>query len=237
VTAHGGGLTQGRGAGGQKRPRAAPTKRSKGALPREIAQEIRAAAGKNADKVVRLFERATTALGRENFEQASRHAGEAKALAPRAGPVREILGISLYRLGRFREALRELQAYRRITGRPDQNHLIADAHRGLGAPEKAIPLVREALAARVRDEVRAEAAVVGAAALADLGRYQEALALLGSVASTSGSARPHDLRVWYVRADVLERAGRKREAAREFRRVLRHDPQAYDVAERLSRLS
>jgi tetratricopeptide (TPR) repeat protein len=194
-------------------------------------------AGKNADRVLRLLERASRALDRESFEQATRYAGEAKALASRAGPVREVLGISLYRLGRFREALRELQAYRRMTGRPDQNHLIADAHRGLGAPEKAIPVVREALAARVRDEVRAEAAVVGAAALADLGRYQEALALLAPIAAGAETARPHDLRVWYVRADVLERAGRKREAAREFRRVLRHDPQAFDVAERLSRLT
>jgi hypothetical protein len=48
---------------------------------------------------------------------------------------------------------------------------------------------------------------------------------------------PHHLRVWYVMADVLERAGRRNEAADRFRRILAHDPDAYDVAERLSALS
>jgi hypothetical protein len=36
---------------------------------------------------------------------------------------------------------------------------------------------------------------------------------------------------------VLERAGRPRDAAREFRRILRHDADAFDVAERLAALS
>ena len=144
--------------------------------------------------------------------------------------------MALYRRGSFREALRELQAYRRLTGRPDQNHLIADCHRALGAPEKALPLVREALNARIGAEARAEAAVVGGSALADLGRYEEALTLLRRFERAGDAARPYDLRVWYVTGDVLERAGRVREAARAFRRVVDHDPEAFDAAERLSQL-
>jgi tetratricopeptide (TPR) repeat protein len=130
-----------------------------------------------------------------------------------------------------------LQAYRRITGRVDQNHLIADSHRALGAPEKAVALVQELLGARVSDEARAEAAVVGGAALADLGRYEEALTLLRKFSTKTEMARPHDLRVWYVTGDVLERAGRRVEAAKEFRRIVRHDPAAFDAAERLASLS
>ena len=163
-------------------------------------------------------------------------AEEAKALAPRSGAVREVLGMALYRQGRFREALRELQAYRRITGRLDQNHLIADAHRALGAPEKAVEPAREAMRARIPEEARVEAAVVGAAALADLGRFGEALALLRAFPSRENMARPFELRLWYVTGDILERAGRRGEARQEFRRILRHDPQAFDAAERLTRL-
>jgi tetratricopeptide (TPR) repeat protein len=163
-------------------------------------------------------------------------AREAKDLAPRSGAVREVLGMALYRGGHFQEALRELQAYRRITGRADQNHLIADSHRALGAPEKAISAAREAVRARIPEESRAEAAVVGAAALADLGRYTEALGLLGAVKAGDRPARAFDLRLWYVTADVLDRAGRRREAAQEFRRLMRHDPGAFDAAERLARL-
>jgi hypothetical protein len=38
-------------------------------------------------------------------------------------------------------------------------------------------------------------------------------------------------------ADILEKAGRRSEAADRFRRILEHDPDVYDVAERLSALS
>ena len=184
-----------------------------------------------------MLEQAVEALGRDDPREAQRVAGEARRLAPRSATAREILGMALYRSGRFPDALRELQAYRRISGRPDQNHLLADCHRAVGAPEKAVPLVQEALNAAIPEEARAEAAVVGGAALADLDRYEEALALLRRFDRDSGSSQPHDLRVWYVIGDVLERAGRQREAAERFRRIMAHDPDAYDVAERLAALS
>jgi Tetratricopeptide repeat len=40
-----------------------------------------------------------------------------------------------------------------------------------------------------------------------------------------------------VKGDILERAGRRSEAAEEFRRIVRHDPAAFDAAERLAALS
>jgi tetratricopeptide (TPR) repeat protein len=145
--------------------------------------------------------------------------------------------MALYRAERFRDALRELQAYRRITGRLDQNHLIADCYRALGTPEKAVDPALEALRARLPDDVRAEAAIVGASALADLGRFTEALSMLRSTPTSERLSRDFDLRVWYVSGDILERAGRRAEAAEEFRRIVRHDPGAFDAAERLARLA
>jgi hypothetical protein len=44
------------------------------------------------------------------------------------------------------------------------------------------------------------------------------------------------IRVWYVTGDILARAGRPGEAAGEFRKILRHDPGAYDAAERAAQL-
>jgi tetratricopeptide (TPR) repeat protein len=220
-----------RGARKDRRPPSPPP------LAREVVEDIRAAAGGKSNRAVALVEEAVAALDRDRLGDAIRAAQQAKALAARSGAVREVLGMALYRKGSFREALRELQAYRRLTGRPDQNHLIADSHRALGSPEKALPLVREALDARIGAEARAEAAVVGGSALADLGRYQEALTLLRRFDRAGDSSHPFDLRVWYVTGDVLERAGRVREAARAFQRVVDHDPEAFDAAERLSRLS
>jgi tetratricopeptide (TPR) repeat protein len=182
------------------------------------------------------FEQAVELLQRGKAAQAVEAARVAKRLAPRSGAVREVLGIALYQAERYREALRELQAYRRMTGRLDQNHLIADSHRALGAPEKAIDPVREALRGRLSDEVRAESAIVGASALADLGRFPEALSMLRDSPTGERLSRDFDLRVWYVLGDILERAGRPAEAAAEFRRIVRHDAGAFDAAERLARL-
>ena len=176
-------------------------------------------------------------LERGRDAAAAMAASKAKEAAPRSGAVREVMGIALYRAERYRDALRELQTYRRLTGRLDQNHLIADSYRAIGAPDKAVEPAREAIGARLAEDVRAEAAVVGASALADLGRFPEAVSLLRSFPTRDRSSRPFELRVWYVLGDVLERSGRPAEAAQEFRRILRHDPQAFDVAERLANLS
>ena len=151
--------------------------------------------------------------------------------------MREVLGLALYRQQRWREALTEMQAYRRMSGRADQNHIIADCERGLGRPERAVSLAEEALAARgVPLEARAEAVIVAASALADMARFDQALGLLRRVRTRDDVARPDVLRVWYVIGDILERSGRPQEAERMFRKIMRHDPAAYDVAERLAQL-
>jgi len=203
-----------------------------------MLEEIRASTPKaKQEAALAAFEHARDLLQRGRDGAAAQAAAEAKSLAPRSASVRELLGVSLYRSGQYRDALRELQAYRRMTGRLDQNHLIADSYRGLGMPEKAVPVAVEAVRSRLREEPRAEAAVVGASALADLGRYDEAIGLLRGFPTRRDEAQPWDLRMWYVAGDVLFRAGRRQEAAEEFRRVIRYDPGAFDAAERLAALS
>ena len=49
-------------------------------------------------------------------------------------------------------------------------------------------------------------------------------------------AEDYTLRLWYVRGDILARAGRREEAAAEFRKIMRHDAGAFDAAERLAQL-
>jgi tetratricopeptide (TPR) repeat protein len=206
-------------------------------LPRWVVEEIKATATRGrADEAVQLFEETLRRLEEGAAAAAVQAATRAKAIASRSGAVREVLGIALYQTGGYREALRELQAYRRMTGRADQNHLIADSYRALGESEKAIEPAMEALRSQIPDEARAEAAIVGGSALADLGRFSEALGMLRSVHTGDRAARSFDLRLWYVMGDVLERSGRPNEAAEEFRRVVRHDPDAFDASERLARL-
>jgi tetratricopeptide (TPR) repeat protein len=220
---------------GRQNRRPAVAQRS---LSRDIVDELRRSARPaDAERAITTLERAVELLERGDVPGALKEAERAKGLAPRSGAVRETLGLALYGAGRWRDAIRELQAYRRMSGRQDQNHIIADAYRGVGQPERGLEDVMTELRTQaVPEEAKAEATVVGASALADLERYDEALALLRRFPTRETVGRPHDLRIWYVTGDVLERAGRREEAEREFRRVLRFDASAFDAAERVARL-
>lgn len=213
--------------------------RKRSTLPGEIVSELRqtARAGKADDAISRL-ERAVELLERGDAKGAAAEAHKAKDLAPRSPAVREVLGMADYQLERFQEALTEMQAYRRMSGRADQNHIIADSLRAVGRPERAVTLAEEALSARgVPLAAKAEAVIVAASALADLGKFDQALGLLRRVRTRDDIAGPEVLRVWYVTGDILERAGRPQDAVREFRKIVRHDPGAFDAAERAAALA
>jgi tetratricopeptide (TPR) repeat protein len=181
--------------------------------------------------------RAADLLERGDSGAAVAEATKAKQLSSRSAAVREVLGLALYGQGRWQEALAELKAYRRFSGRVDQNHVIADCLRALGKPQEAVPLAEEELRARVPNESKAEAVIVAASALADQGRFSEALAFLGRARTRDGVSEPYTLRLWYVRGDILAKAGRRDEAVEEFRKVMRHDATAFDTAERLAELT
>jgi tetratricopeptide (TPR) repeat protein len=212
--------------------------RPRSSLPNDVVAELRQTAKPGrADQAISRMERAAQLLERGDARGALAEAEKAKAFAPRSSAVRELVGLSLYQLERFREALTEMQAYRRMSGRADQNHIIADCLRAIGRPDKAVPLAEEALATRgVPIAAKTEAVIVAASALADQGKPDQALGLLRRIRTRDDVAGPEVLRVWYVTADILERQGRKHDASREFRKIMRHDPGAYDVAERLERL-
>jgi tetratricopeptide (TPR) repeat protein len=224
----------------QPRPGSRSSKpRRRAGLDGEILSELRHSSrpGKAEDAIARL-ERAAELYQRDDFPGAAAEAAKAKALAPRSATVREVLGLALYELGRYREALTEMQAYRRMSGRADQNHIIADCLRAVDRPDRAVPLAEEALASRgVPLRAKTEAVIVAASALADEGKFDQALGLLRRIRTRDDVAGVEVMRVWYVTGDILSRAGRPLEAAREFRKILRHDAGAWDVAERLAQLS
>jgi tetratricopeptide (TPR) repeat protein len=214
------------------------TPRRSAPLPRDVVDDVRQTAHQaQAQEALGHLERAVELLGRGDPRQAAKEARKAKDAAPRSGAVREVLALALYGSEDWRDALREMQAYRRLTGRQDENHIVADCYRALGSPDKAVPLAEQALRAPISGDVKAEAVIVGASALGDMGRYDEGLALLRRLSNRADVGREQDLRVWYVTGDLFARAGRREDAAREFKRITRHDPTAFDAAERLADLS
>ena len=207
-------------------------------LPRDVLDEVRRATRPSGQRdVIARLSRAIELLDRGDDGAAAREAEKARTLSPRSSAVREVLGLAMYGQERYADALKELKAYKRISGRNDQNHVIADCLRAVGRPRDAIPLADEALRdPKVSNEVKAEAVIVAASALADEGRSAEALAFLGRARTRADVAEPYTLRLWYVKGDILARVGRNDEAAAEFRKVVRHDPSAFDAAERLAQL-
>ncbi|HLA92849.1 MAG TPA: tetratricopeptide repeat protein [Actinomycetota bacterium] len=219
--------------------RSGPKTRRQTVLPNDVVVELRHMSKPGrAEDATRRLERAVQLLERGDAPGAAAEAADAKRLAPRAPAVREVLGLALYGLERYQEALSEMQAYRRMSGRADQNHIIADCLRSVGRGDRAVPLAEEALAARgIPVAAKAEAVIVAASALADQGKFDQALGMLRRIRTRDDVASPEVLRVWYVTGDILERSGHPQEAQREFRKIVRHDPSAFDAAERAAQLA
>ena len=129
------------------RPGARRATKATASLPNDVVAELHRSSKPGRDEMaISRLERAVELLQRGDAAGAVTEASKAKELAPRSGTVREVLGLALYGRERYREALAEMQTYRRMTGRLDQNHIIADCFRAVGQPERAVPLAEEALA-------------------------------------------------------------------------------------------
>jgi tetratricopeptide (TPR) repeat protein len=158
------------------------------------------------------------------------------AQAPDSAPVKELLGLTLYRLGRWPLALRELEAHRRLSGSYDQYPVIADCYRALHRYAEADATWLELRQASPGPELLAEGRMVAAGCLADQGDLKGAVALLEASLRRS-RPKPLHLRQWYTLADLYERAGELPRARDIFSQIAAVDPNAYDVGQRLVALA
>jgi len=210
--------------------------RRRGAVPLDVASEVRgslpaAVAGRAEAKLAE----AARAYGRERYRDALTILRDLVRTLPDVAAVRELHGLTLYRLERWADAVRELQVFYELTGSTDQNPVIADCERALGHHDRVAELWGELRQAGAGSDVLAEGRLVMAGSLADRGRFQEAIALLLAPA-TRVVRRPLDrhLRQWYALADLFERSGDLPRAREFFAKVVANDPELSDATERLS---
>lgn len=202
-------------------------------LPRDVIREIKHIAHfGHAAAVQADVEAAYRAIDEDRLDDAVELLARAKHHAPRSPSIRELTGLVHYHRGAWREAARELAAYRRLSGRCNQDPVYADAMRALGRPEKAIEIVEALDAGEVSEEVYIEALVVAAGALRDLGRPDEALTLLRKGPLHPPQVRPHHLRLWYALADALEESSKRGEARAWWDAIYAEDPSFFDVDRR-----
>lgn len=156
-------------------------------------------------------------------EQALAHARASRALAGRIGVVRLAAGLAAYAAGEWNEALSELRAARRITGRPEHLAVLADCERALGRPERALAYADDPEVASLSQDERVELVIVLAGARRDMGQADAAVLALQDPARRTTAARPWAARLWYAYADTLRNAGRDAEAREWFGRTAEID--------------
>lgn len=210
-----------------------PPSRKEVELPPEVALELDQVArfGKSGEAKDLLVE-GSRFYEEESFSHALGPALRAKGLAPRSASVRELLGLVYYRLGRWREAARELSAYKRMSDRRDEDHIYADCERALGKPERALEILEGIGQWDLGEELSVEGLLVAAGALSDLERHGEAVITLMRGPTDPHPVREYHLRLWYALGDALERAGRRPEARQWWDLVYAEDPDFFDVASR-----
>jgi tetratricopeptide (TPR) repeat protein len=201
---------------------------------REVRDELGSLSFDRASTVGRYLIAAELAT---DPEQAYRYAQAAKQLAARVGIVREVSGIMAYNSGRWAEALTELQAGRRMTGRNDYLPLMADSERGLGRLDRALDLVHSAEAKRLPRAAQIELRIVESGIRRDQGLADAAVLALQVPELTDGKPRPWSARLFYAYGEALLAAGRT-EAAREAfsRAVVADEDEQTDALARLDEL-
>lgn len=205
-------------------------------VPDDVRAELSSALGRRAAALEPRLAEAVRAYEGDRYQEARRALKAVAGAAPDVGAVRELLGLTLYRMGRWREAIRELEAFHALTGSFDQHPVLADAHRALRHWGEVERLWEELRQASPGADVVGEGRIVAAGALADRGDVAGAIRLLEQAPARPARPRPHHLRLWYATADLYERAGDVPRARRLFATILRHDPDFVDAAERLAAL-
>lgn len=151
--------------------------------------------------------------------------------------LRELYGLTLYRLGRWKAAIKELAEFETMTRSVEQHPVIADSYRALGDRAAVDRLWRELVAkgssGQVPAEVMTEGRIVAAGAMADGGDLTAALALLNEGWRFPKRPSEHHLRRAYALADLYERAGEVPRARELFGRIAAAEPGFSDVDARL----
>jgi tetratricopeptide (TPR) repeat protein len=211
-------------------------------LPPEVAAEIR----RNADAVtvrqrealVDRMQQAVDAYERGRMQEAGRLARAVAEIVPTVGEVRRVAGLAAYREGRWREAVRQLEAYAGLATDHEYVPALMDSYRALGRRKKVNDLWEDLRGQSPSPEVLTEARLVVAGLLADRGDLGGAITFLATAGASKPLRNPAErhIRQWYALGDLYERSGDLPRARELFERVQLADPDAYDVSERLDAL-
>ena len=207
-------------------------------LPAAVQAELASTAGtKAAPRIGERLSMAARAFERDRFQEARTILARLADQAPGAASVRELYGLTLYRLQQWSQAVRELTAAYELSGSFEQHAALADAHRALGHHAEVERLWDELREASPDAATVVEGRIVLAGSHADRGDLRTAIKTLEGGKLSSRNPEDHHLRLWYALADLYERAGELPRARDLFERIARNDPDFVDVLQRRRNLS
>jgi hypothetical protein len=176
-----------------------------------VRVQMKTLSPENAERVARHLAMVNFLIDADP-ELAHQHAIAAADRAGRIGIVRETLALTAYTVGDFTLALRELQAYRRISGKDDQLPIMVDCERGLGRPDKALELGRSIPREKLDVGVRVNLAIAMSGARLDKGQFDLALAELEIPELNPASVFDYSPHLFRAYAHTLEIMGRVEDA-------------------------
>ncbi len=194
-----------------------------GDLPKWVRDEInRMTPKERREPALRLLAGAAQAFAEGRYGPALGRLTEAKELAPRSPTIRELLGLTAYRMGRWKPALQELRAYRRFTGDTTHMPVEMDVLRAQGRSadvHKTWELYRRHGGSKATDD---EIRVVYASFLLEEDQPREAWKVIDP--GRLGAQPPESaLRRWYVAARVAARLGDRATGKKLLAAVERND--------------
>jgi len=218
--------------GEKPRPHRSITSVKSGQLPKWVREEIvRSTPKDRREPALGHLSKGMQQFADERYGAALPELRSAKELSPRSSTVRELLGLSAYRSGRWEEALRELRTFRRITGDLIHMPVEMDCLRALGRKEDVVKTWDRIQEHDISATVSNEARVVYASFLIDEGRPREAWPII-KPGRLIASPSPGEVRRWYVAAKVALAAGDK-EAARRIVAALDEQEPDFEGVEEL----
>lgn len=196
----------------------------------------RAVGPKDAPKIEAKLKEAAKAYQAERYGEARTVLAPLAERAPNATAVRELLGLTLYRLGRWKQAALELEAFQQMSGSTEQHPVLSDCYRALKRWDDVDRLWDELREVSPSAELVTEGRIVYAGSLADRQRLTEAVDVLAKGFKFPKHVQEHHLRRGYALADLYERAGDLPQARSMFRRIAEVEPEFGDVEDRLRAL-
>ncbi len=190
-----------------------------------------------ARRLARRLKEAGKAFESERFDECRKVLVPFVREVPTLAESRELLGLSMYRMGRWKEAITQLEAFRELSGSTEQHPVLADCHRAVGHWADVEELWTELGEVSPSSALMNEGRIVLAGARADQGDVPGAIRVLEDGWRLPKKPRPHHLRRAYALADLYERVGRNPRARQLFTWIANHDPDLADVTARVRSLN